>query len=62
MNTDNAALDALIDANASWLGLMIDADWRPAIRQNLVTLASAIAAVEDFPLPDEAEPVAVYEP
>ena len=62
MNLDNTSLDASIDANVAWLGLTIDPDWRPSIRQNLMALAAAIETIESFPLPDEAEPAAVFEP
>ena len=59
---DDAALEALIDANVAWLGLAIDPDWRPAIKHSLLALAAAIEAVESFSLPDDAEPADVYEP
>lgn len=62
MKTDDATLDALIDANAAWLGLVIAPEWRPAIKHSLVALTEAIDAVNGFSLPDEAEPAAVYEP
>lgn len=62
MPTPDTALEALIDANLAWLGLAIDPDWRPAIKQNLLALTGAIEAVESFPLPDHAEPATVFEP
>ena len=62
MQMDDAALEALIDANVAWLGLTIDPDWRPAIKQNLLALAGAIVAIEALPLPDDSEPATVYEP
>lgn len=61
MTTDEETLDALIDANAAWLGLEIDPAWRPAIRQSLAAIAGAIDMVETFPLPDEAEPAPRFE-
>ena len=62
MNTDEVTLDTLIDANTLWLGLKIEPEWRLAIQQSLVALATAIDAIDSFPLPDEAEPANKFEP
>ena len=62
MKTDDATLDAVVDANIAWLNLTVVPNWRPAIKQSLVALAGAIQAVEAFDLPDEAEPAPVFEP
>lgn len=60
MKTDDATLDALIDANLAWLDLKIDLAWRPAIKQNLIAITTAINALEAFDLPDEAEPAPAF--
>ena len=53
-------LDSFVDAAAHALGLKIEPAWMGAIKANLeVTLALA-ALFADFPLPDDAEPAAVF--
>jgi hypothetical protein len=52
--------DAYINAMASALDLRIEPDWLPAIRANVdVTMAMA-RLVDEFKLPDVAEPAPVY--
>jgi hypothetical protein len=59
-DTDDAALDAFIEAGAKAMGLPLDPAWLPAIRANLrVTLAHG-AAAGGFALPDEAEAAPVF--
>jgi len=54
-------LDDFIDAAADLLDLPIEPQWRPAIKANLeVTLCHGMLVIE-FPLPDDAEPAAVFE-
>jgi hypothetical protein len=62
MKIDDATLDALIDANITWLNLKVDPEWRPAIKESLVAISGAIVAVETFSLPDEAELAPAFEP
>ena len=53
-------LDAYIDAVSAALDLPIEPAWRDAVRANLkVTLAMG-RRVEDFKLPDSAEPAPVF--
>ena len=56
----DAELDAYIDASAVVLGLTIAPEWRAAVRANLAVTFRLGAVVEEFELPDEAEPAAVF--
>ena len=54
------ALDDLVDAAARALDLQLEPAWKGAVKANLkVTLAFA-DLFADFPLPDDAEPAAVF--
>ena len=53
-------LDAFMDATAPLLGLRIDPAWRAAVRTNLAVTFRMAALVDGFPLPDDAEPAAVF--
>lgn len=53
-------LDDFIDAAAHTLGLPIEDAWRPAIAANLRVTLEHAAAVEAFPLPDDAEPGPIF--
>ncbi len=53
-------LDDLIDAAARAFGLPIEDAWRPAIAANLRVTLEHAAAVEAFPLPDDAEPGPIF--
>jgi hypothetical protein len=53
-------LDAFIDASAVVLGLTIAPEWRAAVRANLAVTFRLGSVVEDFALPDEAEPAPVF--
>lgn len=55
------ALDALIEANVELLGLELDPEWLPSIRQNLATTFRLARIVDAFDLPDDAEPAPVFE-
>ncbi|MFN5450557.1 DUF4089 domain-containing protein, partial [Bradyrhizobium sp.] len=48
--------DDYIDAVGRALGLPIEEAWRPAIRANLDVSLKMAKLVDEFPLPDEAEP------
>jgi hypothetical protein len=54
-------LDALIEAAAKALRLPIEPAWKPAIKGNLAVSLRLAAIVEEFELPDEAEPAPVFE-
>jgi 1-carboxybiuret hydrolase subunit AtzG-like protein len=54
------AADALIAACAQALRLPIDPAWHPAVRTNIQLLLKHAALVEEFLLPDEAEPAPVF--
>ena len=53
-------LDDYIDAVAKALALPIEDDWRPAVRANLEVSLKLARLVDEFALPDEAEPASVY--
>ncbi len=59
MMTDSD-LDIFMDASASVLGITIQPEWRDAVRANLAVTFRMAALVHDFPLPDTAEPAAVF--
>jgi hypothetical protein len=53
-------LDDYIDAVARALALPINDAWRPAVRANLDVSLRLARLVDEFALPDEAEPASVY--
>jgi hypothetical protein len=53
-------LDDYIDAVAKALGLPIENAWRPAVRANLEVSLRLARLVDEFALPDEAEPASVF--
>ena len=55
-----ANLDSFMDASATVLGLVIQREWRDAVRANLAVTFRMGALVMEFPLPDEAEPAPVF--
>jgi hypothetical protein len=54
------ALDDYIDAAAKALSLPIEDAWRPAVRANLEVSLRLARLVDEFALPDEAEPASVF--
>jgi hypothetical protein len=54
------SLDQYIDAVAKALELPVEDAWRPAIRANLEVSLRFARFVDDFALPDEAEPAGVF--
>ncbi|WP_257169572.1 DUF4089 domain-containing protein [Bradyrhizobium sp. SRS-191] len=52
--------DDYIDAVGRALGLPIEEAWRPAIRANLAVSLKMAKLVDEFSLPDEAEPASVF--
>ena len=61
MSDKAAPLDEFIAAAAAALGLPLEPAWQPAVRANLEVTLKQAALVEQFPLPDEAEPAPVFE-
>jgi hypothetical protein len=55
-------LDAYIATAADALSLPLDPAWMPSIRANLDVTLKLAQMVDEFPLPDEAEPAPVYIP
>ncbi|MDB5654771.1 MAG: hypothetical protein JWQ94_2384 [Tardiphaga sp.] len=53
-------LDDYIDAVAKVLGLPIEDAWKPVIRANLDVTLKMARLVDEFVLPDEAEPASIY--
>jgi Protein of unknown function (DUF4089) len=53
--------DSFIDAVSASLGLKIEESWKPAVCANLEVTLRLAKLVDEFPLPDEAEPAAIYE-
>jgi hypothetical protein len=53
-------LDDFIDAVAKALALPIEDAWRPAVRANLEFSLRIARLVDEFALPDEAEPASVF--
>jgi hypothetical protein len=58
--TPRDATEALVEAGAKALGLQLDPGWRPSIAFNLQLILRHAALVEEFSLPDDAEPAPVY--
>jgi hypothetical protein len=54
------SLDDFITAAADALALPIDPAWRPAVRMHLEVTLKQAKLVEDFDLPDDAEPAPVF--
>jgi len=53
-------LDDYIDGVAKALALPLEEAWRPAVRANLDVSLRLARLVDEFPLPDEAEPASVF--
>ncbi|MGH6767648.1 MAG: DUF4089 domain-containing protein [Xanthobacteraceae bacterium] len=54
-------LDRFIMAAGEALALPVRPEWLPAVRANLDVTLRFAAMVDEFPLPDEAEPAPVFE-
>ena len=54
------SLDDYIDAVSKALMLPIDDSWKPAVRANLEISLRLAGLVDEFVLPDEAEPASVF--
>jgi hypothetical protein len=53
-------LDEYIDAVSKALALPIDDSWKPAVKANLDVSLRLARLVDEFALPDEAEPASVF--
>jgi hypothetical protein len=53
-------LDEYIDAVGRALALPIEEAWKPAVRVNLEVSLRLARFVDEFELPDEAEPASVF--
>lgn len=54
-------LDDYIDAVSSAMGLTIAPEWKASVRANLDVTLKMAQLIQDFPLPDDIEPAAIYE-
>jgi hypothetical protein len=54
------SIDALVTANAQALGLTLDPAWHKSIAFNLRLILRHAAVVDEFALPDDAEPAPVF--
>ena len=54
------SLDDFITAAADALALPVDPAWRPAVRTHLEITLILGKSIEDFDLPDDAEPAPVF--
>ncbi len=61
MEPETDDLDLYIDAAARALGIPVEPEWKPAIKANMQVTLRLAALVEEFVLPDEAEPAPVFE-
>jgi hypothetical protein len=53
-------VDALVTANAQALGLTLDPAWHDSIAFNLSLILRHAALVDEFALPEDAEPAPVF--
>ena len=53
-------LNDYIDAVSKALALPVDDAWKPAVRANLDVSLKLARLVDEFALPDEAEPASVF--
>lgn len=60
MAKSDETLDQFIEAAVRALSLPIEPEWKPAIRANLEMTLKHAAAIDEFSLPDGAEPAPVF--
>jgi hypothetical protein len=53
-------IDALVAANAQALGLTLDPAWHKSVAFNLRLILRHAALVDEFKLPDDAEPAPIF--
>ncbi len=56
----NDPLDSLIEVAVAALALPLEPGWKPAVRAHLEVTFRLARLVEEFELPDEAEPAPVF--
>ena len=54
------AIESLVAASAQALGLTLDPAWHDSVASNLRLILQHAARVDEFALPDEAEPAPVF--
>jgi len=54
------SIDAFVAASAQALGLTLDPAWRDSVAFNLRLILRHAALVDEFALPDDAEPAPVF--
>jgi hypothetical protein len=54
------AVDVLVAASAQALGLTLDPSWHAGVKFNLQLILRHAALVDEFALPDDAEPAPVF--
>jgi hypothetical protein len=54
------AIDGLVAASAQALGLNIEPEWYGGVKFNLQLILRIGALIDEFPLPDDAEPAPVF--
>ena len=54
------SINALVEASARALGLTLDPAWQASVAFNLRLILSHAARLDEFALPDEAEPASVF--
>ena len=50
----------MVAASAAALGLKLDPAWEAGVRFNLQLILRHAALVDEFPLPDDAEPAPIF--
>lgn len=60
MSDNSEQIDTYIDAAAAVLRLDVKPEWKGGVRVNLEVTLRMARQVEDFALPDEAEPAPVF--
>jgi hypothetical protein len=53
-------IGVLVTAGAQALGLTLDPAWQASVAFNLKLILRHAALVDEFPLPDDAEPAPIY--
>jgi len=54
------AVDALVSAGTQALGLALDPQWHAGVKFNLQLILRHAALIDEFALPDDAEPAPVF--
>lgn len=54
------SIETLVVAGAQALGLTLDPSWEAGVKFNLQLILRHAALVDEFPLPDDAEPAEIF--